>query len=307
MIRHPIQHTTALLLGVAWLSSCLAPTPCWLTGNIDEPDDTTIPTWSQLKDGVVIAVGLTSSNERWLWKTPRRVARGCSGTVHGSGRLAGLAVDGCSHNVRFPPLSLLAKIPPTAALAVFFVLVGTGENMYVTMIAFGVLPTLTMTVYLAVKEFPEELQYKAYTLGASHLEVIWTIMFRHVLPKLIDAVRLVIGPAMVYLIAAERSWATWDSATTEAIKLLNMSVVYPYWRSWRPSLRRTHLRLVQRKSARGTRAPRLNLDISTGEHVSSRIPSRRPGRANLQSLPYNNWVPGFKSTSLGRGILPMNR
>ncbi len=72
-----------------------------------------------------------------------------------------------------PAALALAKIPPTAALAVFFVLVGTGKNMYVAMIAFGVLPTLALTVYLAVKEFPDELQYKAYTLGASHMEVIW--------------------------------------------------------------------------------------------------------------------------------------
>src|SRR2546427_5387998 len=71
-----------------------------------------------------------------------------------------------------PPLSFLAQIPPTAALAVFFVLVGTGQEMYVAMIAFGILPALAQTVYLAVKEFPDELLYKTYTLGASHMEVI---------------------------------------------------------------------------------------------------------------------------------------
>jgi NitT/TauT family transport system permease protein len=102
-----------------------------------------------------------------------------------------------------PPLSLLSQIPPTAALAVFFVLVGTGQEMYVAMIAFGILPALAQTVYLAVKEFPEELQYKSYTLGATHAEVIGSIILAQVLPKLLDALRLVIGPAMVYLIAAE--------------------------------------------------------------------------------------------------------
>jgi NitT/TauT family transport system permease protein len=237
VIRHPIQHTTALLLGVASVVILLgAYTLLAHWQHRTNPDDTTIPTWSQLKDGVVIAVGLNKrSNERWLVEDAKasgaRLFLGLSTAVAGSLALGMLM--GCLTPVEafcFPPLSLLAKIPPTAALAVFFVLVGTGENMYVTMIAFGVLPTLTMTVYLAVKEFPEELQYKAYTLGASHLEVIWTIMFRHVLPKLIDAVRLVIGPAMVYLIAAEM--VVGDVGFGYRIrlqsKLLNMSVVYPY-------------------------------------------------------------------------------
>jgi NitT/TauT family transport system permease protein len=102
--------------------------------------------------------------------------------------------------------------------------------MYVAMIAFGILPTLAMTVYLAVKEFPEELQFKAYTLGASHTEVIWTIIFRYVFPKLIDALRLVIGPAMVFLIAAEMLVGDVGFGYRIRLqsKLLNMSVVYPY-------------------------------------------------------------------------------
>jgi NitT/TauT family transport system permease protein len=129
-----------------------------------------------------------------------------------------------------PPLSLLAKVPPTAALAVFFVIAGTDTNMYIAMIAFGILPTLAMTVYLAVKEFPEELQFKAYTLGASHMEVIWAVIFQYVLPKLIDAVRLVIGPAMVFLIAAEMLVGDVGFGYRIRLqsKLLNMNVVYPY-------------------------------------------------------------------------------
>jgi NitT/TauT family transport system permease protein len=129
-----------------------------------------------------------------------------------------------------PPLSLLAQIPPTAALAVFFVLAGTGQKMYLYMIGFGILPALAQTVYLAVKDFPEELLHKSYTLGASHLEVICSIILRQVLPRLIDALRLAIGPALVYLIAAEM--VVGDVGFGYRIrlqsKLLNMSVVYPY-------------------------------------------------------------------------------
>jgi NitT/TauT family transport system permease protein len=237
MIRRPIKRSTTIILGVVSLLLLLAGYT-WMAHRQHQknPDDTTIPTWGQIGKGVAQAVQVNKrSGERWLVVDAKATATryflglglGASAAV-----LIGLAM-GCFTQVEAflrPPLSLLAQVPPTAALAVFFVLVGTGQNMYITMIAFGVLPALAQTVYLAVKDFPVELQDKSYTLGASHLEVIFSIMFRQVLPRLIDALRLVIGPALVYLIAAEM--VVGDVGFGYRIrlqsKLLNMSVVYPY-------------------------------------------------------------------------------
>ena len=237
MIRRPIKSSTQAILGVLSILLLLGGyTFMAHRQHQKNPDDTTIPLWSQLQKGFQSAIEVNRrSGERWLV-----VDAAASGKRYFLGLLGGVAASlvlglamGCFSPVEAflnPPLSLLAKVPPTAALAVFFVLVGTGNNMYVAMIAFGVLPTMTLTVYLAVKEFPDELLYKAYTLGASHLEVIWTIMFRQVLPRFIDAVRLAIGPAMVYLIAAEM--VVGDVGFGYRIrlqsKLLNMSLVYPY-------------------------------------------------------------------------------
>lgn len=130
-----------------------------------------------------------------------------------------------------PPLSFLAKIPPTAMLAVFFVLVGVNFRMYVTMIAFGILPTLAQTVYQsAKKDVPQSLVFKAYTLGASHMELIWNVIYKQILPRLIDAVRLQIGPAMVLLIAAE--WMVAGEGFGYRLRLFyqrtDMTVVYVY-------------------------------------------------------------------------------
>lgn len=200
------------------------------------PDDKTIPSWSELWDGTAKSFEVNPrANERWVVvdsaATLKRLALGMFYGVAGSlllGFLMGLvpAVEA----FLFPPLSLLAKIPATGMMAVFFVLVGTDTKMFVSMIAFGVLPTLTQTVYLGVREVPDELRYKAYTLGASHMEVIWNVVFRHVLPKLLDSIRLQIGPAMVFLIAAE--WIAADQGFGYRIRLeqkkLNMAVVYPY-------------------------------------------------------------------------------
>jgi NitT/TauT family transport system permease protein len=237
MIRRPINNSLAILLGVASIALMLVSyTYLAHRQKLANPDDTTIPTWSQLAKGVVTAIEVNPrSNDRWLVEDAKasglRLFAGLGLGIFGAVLLGMLM--GCFTPVEaflYPLMSLLAKLPPTAMLAVFFVLVGTDMTMYVAMIAFGILPTLAMTVYMAAKEFPEELQFKAYTLGASHAEVVWNIMFRHVLPKLIDAVRLVIGPAMVYLIAAEMLVGDVGFGYRIRLqsKLLNMSVVYPY-------------------------------------------------------------------------------
>ncbi len=237
MIRQPIKARTTVILGVLSVVLLLAAyTAVAYWQSRRNPDDTTIPRWTQLHKGFVSTLEVNKrSQDRWLV-----VDSLASGQRLFLGLFSGVAISlvlglamGCFTPVEaffYPPLSLLAKVPPTAALAVFFVLVGTGNNMYIAMIAFGILPTLTLSVYLAVKEFPDELLYKAYTLGASHMEVVWSVIFPQVLPRFLDAVRLSIGPAMVYLIAAEM--VVGDVGFGYRIrlqsKLMNMSVVYPY-------------------------------------------------------------------------------
>ncbi|MBI5387958.1 MAG: ABC transporter permease subunit [Verrucomicrobia bacterium] len=237
MIRRPIKQTTTLLLGLASVAVLLL-AYTWLSHrqHQENPDDTTIPTWSQLADGVQKACSVDKrEGQRWIVvdakATASRFFLGLGAGVAGAIVLGMLM--GCFTPIEafcYPPLSLLAKVPPTAAMAVFFVLVGTELNMYVAMIAFGVLPTLALTVFLGVKEFPEELQYKAYTLGATSTEVIASIIFRQVLPRLLDGARLMIGPALVYLIAAEMLVGDVGFGYRIRLqsKLLNMGVVYPY-------------------------------------------------------------------------------
>ena len=129
------------------------------------------------------------------------------------------------------PVGFLARVPATAMLAIFFVLVGTDFEMFVTIIAVGILPTLTQSVYAAaVEDVPEELVNKGLTLGASGPEVIWDVIFRTILPRVIEAARLMVGPALVFLIAAEMLVA--DTGFGYRLRLhqkkLDMSVVYVY-------------------------------------------------------------------------------
>ncbi len=237
MIRRPIQTSTQLLLGMLSVVVLLLGYT-WLSHRqqVANPKDTTIPSWTQLKDGVTRAVTPNHrSGERWIVvdskATGYRLFLGLFWGITGS-LVLGILM-GCFPKIEaflYPPLSVFAKVPPTAALAVFMVMAGLGTSMYVSMITFGILPTMAVAIYLTVKSFPDELQFKAYTLGASHSEVIWTILFKFVLPKLIETTRLMIGPAMVYLIAAEMVFGDVGFGYRIRLqsKLLDMSVVYPY-------------------------------------------------------------------------------
>lgn len=208
---------------------------CWHQHRVNA-SDTTIPSWTQLGRGVSqIFSANERTGERWIaldaQATAVRLSLGLALGVGGA-IVLGLLM-GCFAAVEAlcaPTLSLLAKIPPTAALAVFFVMAGTDTRMYAVMIAFGILPTLAQAVYLAVRDVPEELVFKAYTLGASHSEVIGCVIVRHCLPKMLDAIRLQIGPALVYLIAAEMVCGDVGFGYRIRLqsRLLNMSVVYPY-------------------------------------------------------------------------------
>ncbi|MBN1880271.1 ABC transporter permease subunit [bacterium] len=237
MLKQTISRRNGLLLGLLSVILLLAlySTLSWRQHR-KNPEDTTIPGWSQLATGVIKSVEPNSrSGERWILVDSRATAGrlflglfyGVAGAV-----LIGLLM-GCfpvAEALLAPPMSLLAKVPPTAALAVFFVLVGTDTSMFVAMIAFGVLPTLAQSVYLAVRDVRQEMLFKAYTLGASSGELIWNVIIPIIMPRLIDAIRLQIGPAMVFLIAAEM--VVGDVGFGYRIRLqsrlLNMSVVYPY-------------------------------------------------------------------------------
>lgn len=131
-----------------------------------------------------------------------------------------------------PYLSTFSLIPPTAMLAVYFTFCGSDSIMiYMTMVGFGVLPTISSAVIQSIKrDVSKNLIYKSYTLGATNYEVVFNVIFPIILPKYIDSIRKSIGPAMVFLIAAE--WLLDDVGFGFRLRiqqrLLNMEVVYYY-------------------------------------------------------------------------------
>lgn len=237
MIQRPISERTTIVIGVASILILLGLyTILAEHQHAKNPQDSTIPTWTQLKDGFLKAVTPDPvRGERWLVEdvkaTGARLLIGLGIGITGA-IFIGIFM-GCFPVVDaffLPPLKFFSRVIPTAALAVFFALVGTDMKMYATMIVFGILPGLAIGISMGVKEFPVELNHKIYTLGASDADVICNAVIKHVLPRMIDQIKLSIGPAMVYLIAAEL--LVGDVGMGYRIRILSrrldMQVVYPY-------------------------------------------------------------------------------
>ena len=89
---------------------------------------------------------------------------------------------------------------------------------------------ITRDIFLSVKKLPQEQITKALTLGASQLELVYRIVLPQILPRLIEAVRLSLGAAWLFLIAAEAIAA--DQGLGYRIFLvrryLAMDIILPY-------------------------------------------------------------------------------
>ena len=247
MIRKPISFPTRVFLGILSILLLIGGYS-WLSyrQKMVNPKDTTIPNAQQFVEGWhrVMAPGLKEPvtfleklhHFRWLPEDMiTTYGRLFTGLLCGIilSLLTGMAM-GCLTPIEalcLPLLSFFAKIPPTAMLAVYFVLFGTNTRFYVAMIALGIFPTLAQAIYQAAKkDVSDNIINKAFTLGASNIEVVWNVMFQQVLPRIIENIRLQIGPAMVFLIAAE--YAVGGEGFGYRLKIqsriLNMNVVYIY-------------------------------------------------------------------------------
>lgn len=153
----------------------------------------------------------TGEIELWVdtWASLRRLAQGVGlaaligltfGVVLGGLPLlrAGLA----------PFVAGLALIPPMAILPILFIVFGLGEVSKVALIVFGVAPFLIRDLQQRVQELPREQIIKAETLAGSSWQIILRVILPQVLPRLIDGVRLSLGAAWLFLIAAEAIAAT---------------------------------------------------------------------------------------------------
>ena len=129
-----------------------------------------------------------------------------------------------------PLVAVLSLIPPLAILPILFIVFGLGEVSKVVLIVIGITPFLIRDLALRTDEIPREQLIKAQTLGASTWLVILRVVLPQILPRLLDAVRLSLGAAWLFLIAAEAIAAT-DGLGYRIFlvrRYLAMDIILPY-------------------------------------------------------------------------------
>jgi len=127
-------------------------------------------------------------------------------------------------------VAALAMIPPLAVLPILFIVLGLGEAAKIALIVIGVAPCIVRDLALRVQELPNEQLVKAQTLGASSWQLVLRVVLPQLWPRLIDALRLTLGSAWLFLIAAEAI------ASTEGLgyriflvrRYLAMDIILPY-------------------------------------------------------------------------------
>lgn len=129
-----------------------------------------------------------------------------------------------------PVITMIALIPPMAILPILFIVFGLGELSKVMLIVIGVCPFLIRDVLQRCQELPREQLVKAQTLGGNSWQIILRIILPQIVPRLLDAVRLSLGSAWLFLIAAEAIAST-DGLGYRIFlvrRYMSMDVILPY-------------------------------------------------------------------------------
>lgn len=174
------------------------------------PQDKLLPAFATLSDTTMrlLTEGSRRTGEilfwRDTWASLTRLGLGV-GIASLIGLLAGLAI-GLLPYMRATLagfVAVLSMVPPLAILPILFIVFGLGEVSKVALIVIGITPFLIRDLSARTLELPTEQIIKAQTLGASSLAIALRVALPQIMPRLIQAVRLSLGPAWLFLIAAE--------------------------------------------------------------------------------------------------------
>lgn len=129
-----------------------------------------------------------------------------------------------------PFIAAVSMVPPLALLPILFIVMGLGETSKIALIVIGVAPTMIRDLALKALDLPREQVVKAETLGGSSWQIALRVVLPQILPRLIICLKLQLGPAWLFLIAAEAISS--ESGLGYRIFLvrryLAMDVIFPY-------------------------------------------------------------------------------
>ncbi|MEO0680762.1 MAG: ABC transporter permease subunit [Pseudomonadota bacterium] len=151
-----------------------------------------------------------------------------------------------------PFVAVLSLIPPLAILPILFIAFGLGETSKIALVVIGVAPFLVRDLAQRAAEIPAEMIVKAQTLGASSWTVATRVALPQLTPRLIGALRLALGPAWLFLIAAEAIASTeglgYRIFLVRRYFAMDVILVYVVWITLLAFLLDLGLRTLQRRA-----------------------------------------------------------
>ncbi len=129
-----------------------------------------------------------------------------------------------------PVVTAISLIPPMAILPILFITFGLGELSKVVLIFIGICPIIVRDIQLKASSLPQEQLIKAQTLGGNSWQIILRVVLPQIVPRLIEAIRLTLGSAWLFLIAAEAIVATEGLGYRIFLvrRYMSMDVILPY-------------------------------------------------------------------------------
>jgi NitT/TauT family transport system permease protein len=102
-----------------------------------------------------------------------------------------------------PLVNFIRYLPVTSFVPLFILWIGIGLQERVAVIIFGVFFQQLVMFADAARAVPRDLVNAAYTLGTRRTETVFHIVLPYTLPNIFDILRVTMGWAWTYLVAAE--------------------------------------------------------------------------------------------------------
>lgn len=139
-----------------------------------------------------------------IWTSTRRISIAFA-LAAGVAMPLGIAMGAFEPVNRFfePVISPLRFMPISAFIPLLILWFGIEESQKIAFLFLGVFVYLLPVVVTAIRAVPQEYVDTAYTLGASKLQVINTVLIPAALPEIFESFRVMNAIAWTYVILAE--------------------------------------------------------------------------------------------------------
>lgn len=122
------------------------------------------------------------------------------------------------------------KIVALSLLPILFIAFGIDELSKIMLIVIGVAPTIILDTFNLTKGVPREQIVKGFTLGASDFSITYRVVFKQILPRVLNSIRLNLKAVMLFLFAGEMIASTDGLAYRIALlrRHMGMDTIIPY-------------------------------------------------------------------------------